>query len=77
MLTVSSSTHPGAVRKINEDSLLWDAHLGLLVVADGMGGHNAGEVASHLAVDTLHAFMKRSADGDDFTWPFGLSLIHI
>jgi serine/threonine protein phosphatase PrpC len=73
MLTVSSSTHPGAVRKINEDSLLWDAHLGLLVVADGMGGHNAGEVASHLAVDTLHAFMKRSADGDDFTWPFGIN----
>jgi len=73
MLTVSSSTHPGAVRKINEDALLWDPQLGLLMVADGMGGHNAGEVASHLAVDTLHAFMKTSADGDDFTWPFGIN----
>ena len=73
MLTVSSSTHPGAVRKTNEDALLWDPQLGLLVIADGMGGHNAGEVASHLAVDSLHSFMKMSADGDDFTWPFGIN----
>jgi protein phosphatase len=73
MLTVSSSTHAGAVRKINEDALLWDPEIGLLVVADGMGGHNAGEVASHLAVDTLHSFLKMSADGDDFTWPFGIN----
>jgi len=73
MLTVFSSTHPGAVRKINEDAALWDPEIGLLVVADGMGGHNAGEVASHLAVDTLHSFLKMSADGDDFTWPFGIN----
>src|SRR5205809_27507 len=73
MLTVSSRTHPGAVRKINEDAWLWDPEIGLLVVADGMGGHNAGEVASHLAVDALHSFLKTSASGDDFTWPFGLN----
>jgi serine/threonine protein phosphatase PrpC len=73
MLTVAARTHPGAVRTINEDAVLWDPGLGLMVVADGMGGHNAGEVASHLAVDTLHAFVKMSADGDDFTWPFGVN----
>jgi protein phosphatase len=73
MLTVCSRTHAGAVRKINEDAVLWDPDVGLLVVADGMGGHNAGEVASHLAVDTLHSFLKMSADGDDFTWPFGIN----
>ena len=73
MLTVASHTHPGAVRKINEDAVLWDPDVGLLVVADGMGGHNAGEVASRLAIDTLQAFLKMSADGDDFTWPFGIN----
>src|SRR5215471_4529380 len=73
MLTVSSRTHPGSVRKINEDAWLWDPQIGLLVVADGMGGHNAGEVASHLAVDALHGFLKNSASGDDITWPFGVN----
>jgi PPM family protein phosphatase len=72
MLTVSSRTHPGSVRKINEDAWLWDPEIGLLVVADGMGGHNAGEVASHLAVDTLHGFLKTSASGNDVTWPYGI-----
>jgi protein phosphatase len=46
--------------------------LGLFVVADGMGGHNAGEVASHLAVETIHGFIKESATVVDITWPFGI-----
>lgn len=72
MLTVCWRTHPGAVRTTNEDAVLWDAEIGLLVVADGMGGHNAGEVASQMAVDTLRAFLRKSAAADDFTWPFGV-----
>jgi PPM family protein phosphatase len=72
MLTVCWRTHPGAVRTINEDAVLWDDELGLLVVADGMGGHNAGEVASQLAVDALRGFLKMSVTSDDCTWPFGL-----
>jgi protein phosphatase len=50
--------------------------LGLFVVADGMGGHNAGEVASHLAVDTIRSFIADSAQGGDITWPFGLETRH-
>jgi serine/threonine protein phosphatase PrpC len=72
MLTVCSRTHPGSVRTINEDTVLWDPELGLLTVADGMGGHNAGEVASHLAVEAVRSFLKTSAETDDFTWPFGV-----
>jgi PPM family protein phosphatase len=48
--------------------------LGLFVVADGMGGHNAGEVASHLAVETIRNFIAESATAADITWPFGLEV---
>src|SRR6266498_2268866 len=71
MLTVSSRTHPGSVRTVNEDVSLWDPDLGLIAVADGMGGHNAGEIASRMALDALHSFVKQSA-ADDITWPFGV-----
>ena len=54
---------------MNQDRLEWDVALGLFVVADGMGGHNAGEVASQLAVETIRQFIAESAAGSD-TWPF-------
>ncbi len=38
-----------------------------------MGGHNAGEVASALAVEAVGAFLQKSASGEDFTWPFGVN----
>jgi protein phosphatase len=58
-LAAHGVTHPGR-RSTNEDAFLVDLHRGLFVVADGMGGHNAGEVASSLAVKTIGDFL---ADG--------------
>jgi len=57
MKTVSR-TNIGKVRTNNEDSILIDEERGIFILADGMGGHNAGEVASRLAVDTAHDFLK-------------------
>jgi protein phosphatase len=59
---------------MNQDHHGWWPELGLFVVADGMGGHNAGEVASHLAVETIHDFIAESARSRDITWPFGLEV---
>jgi len=46
-------THQGRVRANNEDAISFDTAAGIAVLADGMGGLNAGEVASHMAVDTV------------------------
>ncbi len=60
-LQVSFRTDIGLKRKINQDAVLVQPDLGLFAVADGMGGHNAGEVASQIAVNTLREFIKSSA----------------
>ena len=52
----------GRRRQTNEDAYLIDDELGLYVVADGMGGHNAGEVASGEAVDALHDMVCRDRE---------------
>ncbi len=72
-LTVGSRTDTGP-RKMNQDHLGWWPELGLYIVADGMGGHNAGEVASQLAVEAIHQFIADTADGSDITWPFGIEV---
>jgi serine/threonine protein phosphatase PrpC len=52
-LEIFSQTHPGMVRSHNEDSVACEPAYGLVVLADGMGGYNAGEVASGIAVSVV------------------------
>lgn len=78
-LTIATRTHVGMARKLNEDTLYAgeftsaDGALGtLLLVADGMGGHQAGDVASTLAADTLKARLTEGLSAgvpaDDAAW---------
>ena len=55
MYDVGSVTHPGKVRRRNEDSCLVRTDTGMWAVADGMGGHDAGDVASRTVIETLDA----------------------
>ena len=57
-----AATDVGNVREHNEDNFLVDKKLSLFMVADGMGGHAAGEVASAIAVRTIHEEIKRERD---------------
>jgi protein phosphatase len=58
-LEMVSQTHPGMVRAHNEDSVSCEASCGLVVLADGMGGYNAGEVASGIAVSVVSSEIKQ------------------
>ncbi|MGW8188390.1 MAG: PP2C family protein-serine/threonine phosphatase [Desulfobacterales bacterium] len=57
-------TDTGKKRKDNQDTLLVDDVLGLYIVADGMGGHRAGEVASRLVVESMRAHIQRCLNGE-------------
>jgi len=57
-------THTGRVREHNEDAAAADLELGLMVLADGMGGYNAGEVASALAIKTVADMVKNGLEQD-------------
>jgi PPM family protein phosphatase len=59
-LEIASTTHPGMVRSHNEDSIAADSDIGLAVLADGMGGYNAGEVASGIAVALISTEIKKA-----------------
>lgn len=59
----------GLQREINEDSFALLPEYDLYIVADGMGGHKAGDVASRMATQTIATFFK-ATESDDATWPF-------
>ena len=71
LLDVAGKTDPGKVRERNEDSIAMAPELGLLIVADGMGGHNSGEVASGLATDTILKFGTEMLSKDKEILPPG------
>jgi protein phosphatase len=72
MIEAFGRTDVGRRRKINEDSFLVSPETSLYAVCDGMGGHNAGEVASRMAIDTLSNFIEKSGVEREITWPWGL-----
>lgn len=61
-------THVGRQRQHNEDAFLVEDDAKLFLVADGMGGHAAGEIASRIAVDSISEFILHTKE-DDGTWP--------
>jgi PPM family protein phosphatase len=61
-------THVGRQRQHNEDAFLVETNAKLFLVADGMGGHAAGEIASRIAVDSISEFILHTKE-DDGTWP--------
>jgi len=67
VLSAFGVTDKGRIRLSNEDCFAIHEQLGLAVVADGMGGHNAGEVAARMAVDTVVDYFSSDQSG----WPFG------
>jgi len=70
-LEVATATHSGMVRSHNEDSIAADAEIGLAVLADGMGGYNAGEVASGIAVAMISAELKKMLGSESGEIPGG------
>ena len=60
-------TDTGKVREHNEDTIATDGDIGLLVLADGMGGYNAGEVASGIAVKTVLNLIREQVEREDLS----------
>ena len=69
-IEVAGETNVGMKRNHNEDNFSVLEESGLYIVADGMGGHASGEVASKMAVDALREFFTATADDPERTWPY-------
>lgn len=66
----SGDTNVGMKRDHNEDSFYLPDNERLAIVADGMGGHASGEVASKMAVDAIVGYFRETEGEQELTWPF-------
>lgn len=69
-IEVAGQTDIGRKRAHNEDNFAIFAEHGLYIVADGMGGHSSGEIASRMAVETMRDFFEATKDDPEKTWPY-------
>ncbi len=67
---IAGDTNVGMKRTHNEDAFELINDENLFLVADGMGGHASGEVASKMAIDTLREFFKATSADPEATWPY-------
>jgi protein phosphatase len=64
----------GRKRTNNEDAIIVNPEASFFAVCDGLGGQNAGEVASRITVETLQLFVDKSHQDENITWPYGLTM---
>jgi len=69
-VTWAGATNVGMKRTLNEDAFLLLPEENLFCVADGMGGHSSGEVASRIAVEEMAEFFRVTGRDEEATWPF-------
>lgn len=69
-IEAAGGSHVGMKRNHNEDNYLLLVEEQLFCVADGMGGHSSGEIASKIAIDELGEFFRMTSKDSDATWPY-------